>query len=133
MWYDRAMPKLAIIIGSALILVGLIGYFAFGGDNPHWTALIPAIIGLLIEMFGAMALVVPAMRKHLMHGALLFAVLGMLGTASSLLKVPQLLSDASQLPRPAATSAQAITFVLCAVFVVAGVMSFVAARRNKTA
>jgi len=128
--YNRRMSKLAIAIGNLLILVGLIGYFVLAGESgPHWTALIPALIGLPIEVAGLLALAKPQMRKHAMHVALVFALLGVLGTVTSLFKLPALLSDASSLDRPGAVGAQAITFLLCAVLLVAGIVSFIRARR----
>ena len=63
------MPLLAMNAGALLIVLGLIGYFAphlIGTGDPYKpTALIPAGVGLLLELCGAISLSKPEIgRAH---------------------------------------------------------------------
>ncbi len=66
------MARTTIGFGIAMIALGLIGYF--GSNMVSVTALIPAIFGVLLVVFGAIAQK-EHLRKHAMHGA---AVVGLL-------------------------------------------------------
>lgn len=67
-----------------------------------------------------------------MHVAVSCALLGFLGTVSSVVKINGWLNGS--LPeRPQAVIAQGATAVLCLVFVVVAVRSFIAARKARTA
>lgn len=123
------MAKLTILIGVLLIAVGLTGYYATGGVSV--TALIPAFIGLVVAALGAIALKEGA-RKHALHAALAVALLGFLGTASALLKLPALVAG-GEVERPAAVVSRVVTALLCALLIGLGVRSFVAARRGRAA
>jgi hypothetical protein len=117
------LAKLSIAFGIALIAVGI------GGFIPHHapTALIPAYMGLVIGLCGALALN-PAYRMHAMHLAVLFALLGCVAAGGRL---------AISLSKPAvdsvAVSSQSLMTVLCGVFVILCVRSFIAARRARRA
>ena len=119
------MPGVTIVFGVVLIALGVGGYVATGMVSV--TALIPAFFGVVIALLGALALR-PRLRKHAMHVVVLVSLLGFLGAARGLLKLPQLLSDASQLERPAAVVSQSIMAVLCLIFVALAIGSFVKAR-----
>ena len=70
------MPKLTIIIGLLLTALGVLAYFAFAApDERSWTALIPAIAGIPLVVFGALA-TLPGKRKLAMHVVVVFALLG---------------------------------------------------------
>src|SRR5262245_31771434 len=77
------MPALTVFIGLMLILVGLCGFgYGYAKDGvAHFTAMIPAIIGLIILLCGAVAIFMKSMRKHMMHFALAIAALGGIATA----------------------------------------------------
>ena len=62
-----------------------------------------------------------------MHAAAALAVLGFLGTVPGLIKFFRMLGGA-EVARPAAVRSQAIMAVLCVVFVILCVRSFIAAR-----
>ena len=64
-----------------------------------------------------------------MHGAVLLALLGLLGTLSSPAKLPALLDGTAE--RPAAVLAQVLTLLCSLIFVVLSVQSFIAARRAR--
>jgi hypothetical protein len=119
------MPYVTMALGSLLFLIGIGFYFGTGATS--LTALIPAFLGIPIEIAGFAARR-EGWRKHAMHAAVLLALLGFLGSARGLLSLPALLSGA-ELARPAAVAAQSITAVLCAVFVGLAVNSFIQARR----
>ena len=71
------MPKLTFITGGTLVVVGVLGYVvSLVNDSAHWTALFPAIIGVLLVVIGWIS------KKNLMAGihiALLRALVGALG------------------------------------------------------
>ena len=122
------MPIITIVYGSLLILLGLAGYL--GSDRSSLTALIPLLFGIPLETLGVVALTKPATRKHVMHAAVTVALLGFLGTAKSLMKLPDLLQGLP-MERPAAVAAQCIMATLSLIFIALCVRSFVAARRSK--
>jgi uncharacterized membrane protein len=118
------MPYVAMALGSLLLLIGVGFYVGTGATSV--TALIPAFLGIPIEVAGVAALR-EGWRKHAMHAAALLAVLGFLGSARGLLSLPALLSG-GEVARPAAVVAQSLTAVLCLAFVGLAVRSFVRAR-----
>ncbi len=126
------MPSTAIFSGVLLILIGIGGY-AYGMMNgsASLTALIPAVLGLILAALGIVAKGKEELRKHLMHGAIVVGLLGFLATVSSVLKIPVLLAGTAE--RPAAVVAQSATALVCLVFVVLCVKSFIDARRNQAA
>lgn len=72
------------------------------------------------------------MRKHSMHAALLLAILGLGGSFTGLLNVFAVLG-AEELARPEAAYAQAVMALICIFFIVAGVRSFMEARKKPKA
>jgi hypothetical protein len=119
------MPNTSIIFGSLLILIGLIGY-GYGMMTGHasLTALIPAAFGIVMASLGFVARSNEGLRKHLMHAAVLIALLGFVMTAG------RLLMKISELSVGAAVLSQLSTALVCLVFVILAVRSFIAARRN---
>jgi uncharacterized membrane protein HdeD (DUF308 family) len=115
-------------LGALLILIGVGFYFGTGTRSP--TALIPALLGILLGVSGVLALR-ERWRKHAMHSAVLLALVGLLGSARGLVQLPAMLAGAG-VARPAAVVAQSITGLLCLVFIGLGVRSFVRARRSET-
>ena len=118
------MTNTSIGFGSALVLLGLGGYFATGAEHP--TALIPAAAGILLIVFGLLARN-PNLRMHAMHGAALIGLLGFFGSVSGLPQLVKLIAGDS-VARPVAAVSRSIMAVLCLAFVVLTVRSFVAAR-----
>src|SRR4051812_31929578 len=73
------MSTLSITCGILLIIIGIAGYaygMSSGAASP--TALIPAGFGLVIAGIGAAAAAKPDFRMHLMHAAVLVALIGFL-------------------------------------------------------
>lgn len=124
------MPAITLIIGVMLILIGIGGY-GYGASTGHAspTALIPSAIGLIIVVLGGIA-TNERWRKHAMHGALLIALLGFIGTVMGIPKTISLLQGA-EIERPAAALAQTLTAVLCLILLAFGINSFVQARKQR--
>ena len=81
------MPNLAKAIGILLTLLGLLSFLLSSGAS--WTALIPACIGIPLYLLGVFARNEKA-RKHLMHTAVILALVGFLGSVPGLLSLPAL-------------------------------------------
>ena len=118
------MGKIAIIFGSLLILLGLGAYLGTGRTSV--TALIPSAFGVLLTVAGLVATRYPKARMHVMHVAVLIALFALVATAIK--AVPALMS---QNYRPAVIT-QSLTALICAVFVILSVRSFIHARRQRT-
>src|SRR5687768_10040561 len=109
----KIMPSTAIGIGALLIVVGVAGYvIGTMGDRGSVTALIPAFIGVLLLLLGLLSNARENLRKHLMHAAILVALLGFIATAG------RLISRLGELTMSPAVLSQAATAVLCLVFVI---------------
>ena len=117
-----------MLIGVLMIVLGLAGYFGTGTSS--FTALIPAMFGLLFVVLGAVARNEGA-RKHAMHAAAALALIGLLATARSFAALPAALSG-EPLPRGAgAVYSQAAFAVLSAILLALAVKSFIDARRAR--
>lgn len=123
------MAKLTIGFGIILVLLAVAGFVATGSSHP--TALIPAIFGLLFILFGALANT-PNSRKRMlwMHIAVTLGLLGFLATIPADLAVAKL-SRGADLPHPAAIVEKAAMSLLCLLYVLFCIRSFVNARRLK--
>jgi hypothetical protein len=124
------VPQLTIVFGGLLIALGLVPYFAavagMLGSRASVTALIPAVAGVLLVLLGALARR-PGARKHAMHGAAMVALLGFLAPVGRLAGV----AAKGTLSLNAAVVSQVLMAVLCGVFLVLCVRSFIAARRAR--
>jgi uncharacterized membrane protein HdeD (DUF308 family) len=121
------MPKLAIVLGIILIMLGLFAYFGLAAGSI--TALIPTFFGipfLVLGIFGYRE----NLRKHMMHAAAALAVIGFLGTARGLYGFISMLGG-TEVERSDAVTVQALMSVLCLIFVILAVKSFIAARKTQ--
>ena len=128
------MPKITILLGVLLILLGLVAYFGLQepGGPRSMTAMIPAFLGLPLLVLGALASSRPHFRKHAMHAAVVLALLGFLGTAKGLISaLGWMMGNPPE--HPTRIAVQAITGVLCVLFVALCVRSFIAARKARDA
>ena len=144
------MPSTAIVSGILLILLGIVGY-VFGLIDGHasLTALIPAAFGILFIILGAAARAKENLRMHLMHAAVLLGIIGFVIPAWRV--VSNFISAFNAVAPPinstesagiGATSGKILSLaivsqiamaLICLVFVVLSVKSFIDARRNRTA
>ncbi len=120
------MAKLSIIYGVIFILMGLISYFGISSESI--TALIPAFFGIPMLILGWLGLN-EKYRKHTMHGAAVLMLLGFFGTVGGLIKFLKMLGGA-ETARPAAVTVQAVMAMLCLVFLILAVKSFIDVRKN---
>jgi hypothetical protein len=117
------VSTLTIVIGVALIALGVGGFVATGSEAK--TALIPAGFGAVLVLLGALARN-PARLKLTMHIAMVVALLGFAGSAPGAVKW---LSGTAE--RPAAALAQTLMALLMLIFLALGIKSFVDARRKR--
>jgi multisubunit Na+/H+ antiporter MnhF subunit len=123
------MSKLTILFGAALVALGAWGYVATGSEHP--TALIPTWWGLGLILCGALATTNDAKRRMLwMHVAVTVGLLGFLGTAKSLVDATRMAAGTG-FPHPVAVEEKAGMSLLCLIFVLLCVRSFIAARRTR--
>ena len=123
------MGRVAIVFGVVLMAVGVAGFVLTGSAHP--TALIPAAIGLILAACGVAARTEDAKRRMAwMHAAVTVGLLGVLGTAKSAFDVYQL-SHGVVYEHPVAIEEKAATCLLCLIFVLFCVRSFVNARRTR--
>lgn len=118
------MPDSAIVFGILLTILGLYGFF--GSNMEHPTALIPAVVGVILVILGAVAKK-ESLRKHAMHAAAAVGVLGFLAGAGRFFTV---LFTGGNVATTAGMSTATMA-VLCGVFVALCVKSFIDARRRR--
>lgn len=119
------ITRFSIISGLALIVLGVGFYLAYlGTAEAHWTALIPAFIGLPIFIGGLVARN-PEKRMMAAHIAATFGLLGALGGLGR--GIPKLISGTTS----SAVVASLLMGAICTIYVIACVQSFVAARKAR--
>lgn len=121
------MPKLTIFYALLLIALGVGGYFASGQASV--TALIPSFIGAPILLCGLIANAKPGSRKLTMHIAVFLAIVAIAGGSRGIPGFIDVLTG-EEVERPQAAVAQGLLVIVSAIYVVLGIKSFVAARKN---
>lgn len=107
------------------MIIGVIGYlYGMNSGTASITALIPAFFGVVLAILGFVARGSEALRKHLMHAAVVIALIGFILTAG------RLVSKFSELTMSAAVLSQIAMSVVCLIFVILAIRSFAAARRK---
>jgi hypothetical protein len=123
------MAKLTIAFGTILILLGIIGYVATGSEHP--TALIPSVLGLFFIFFGVMANSDDSKKRMLwMHISVTVALVAFLSMITSDIDVVRI-SRGATVPYPAAVEEKAAMSLLCLLYVLFCVRSFISARRSR--
>ena len=119
------MPNTAILFGRLLIILGIIGYgFGIYNDNASWTALIPAIFGIILMVLGHGAKAKDNLRKHLMHVAVLVGLIGFI------VPLTRILPKLGDFQFTFAAVMLISMSLLSLIFVVLCVKSFIDARRS---
>ena len=122
------MPTLAIVFGILLDILGSATFVASGASAP--TALIPSAFGTVILVCGFLAKFKPEIRKHVMHVAAVFGLVGTLGgLGMGLPKLGAVLNHTAA--RPLAVCSQLAMGTLCLIFLILCVKSFIDARRAR--
>ncbi len=121
------MPLVTILFGVILMALGGGLYIGTGMENV--TALIPAFFGVAFLVLGLLARN-PARLKMVMHLAAVLALLGIGGTARGIRPALAHLGG-EEVERPAAALGQASMFLLCLVFLILCINSFVQVRRAR--
>lgn len=121
------MPKFSIALGIIFIIMGLYGYFGISSESV--TALIPTFLGIPLLILGWFGLKEKYL-KHTMHAAAVLTLLGFVGTVGGLIKFFRMIGG-EEMERPAAVTVQAIMAILCLLFLIFAVKSFIDARKNK--
>jgi hypothetical protein len=123
------MITITLWTGLLLTILGLGGFFLTGGQSI--TALIPSIFGILI-MLCALLAQNEKRRRLVMHIAQVLALLGFLGSISGLIKIITYLLTGGMLERASAVIAQSIMAVICLIYLILGIRTFILARKTKS-
>ena len=121
------MSSTTFAFAYAYLVLGVAGFVLTG--SIHKTALIPCVFGVLFLIFGLLARK-DNLRKHVMHAAVLIALLAFLGTARSLSHLPELLNGTAE--KPAAIITQSLNAGLSLLYIILAVRSFIQARRARS-
>ena len=122
------MAKISIIFGLILIILGLISYLGISSESI--TALIPTFLGIPVLILGFLALNEKYL-KHAMHGAAVLMLLGFAGTIGGLIKFFRMLGG-EVFERSSAITIQAIMAMICMIFLIFAIKSFVDTRRKSS-
>lgn len=108
-------------------LIGIAGAIAAQSDGKFsMTALIPLFFGVPLILFGLLAQMKENLRKHLIHAALVVALLGLIGVLFSPAIKGLIAGDG--IKNMTSFIAQTSMAIVCLSFIIAGVKSFIAAR-----
>ena len=121
------MSSTTLVFAFAYLVLGVAGFVLTG--STHKTALIPCVFGVLFLIFGLLARK-DNLRKHLMHAAVLIALLAFLGTARSLSHLPELFNGTAE--KPASIITQSLNAGLSLLYIILAVRSFIQARRARS-
>jgi hypothetical protein len=136
------MGNTTVAFGTLLIVLGVGTFVATGATTEQITALIPAVFGILLGLLGFLARK-DHLRKHVMHAAVLVALVGTVVPAvRAVPKVPTLVetgkveverADGTKKDMKVAVVAQLIMAALCGILLGLCVKSFIDARRARKA
>lgn len=125
------MAKLAIGFGVVLIIVGIASFILTGSTHP--TSLIPVWFGIVLSLCGVLANTSDSRRRMLwMHIAVTISLVGFLFPGFMAIK-DWVAAHGAPLAHPAAVEEQAAMAIICLVFTILCVRSFIAARRSRVA
>ena len=118
------MAKVTLVFAVLLVALGLVGFLGTGSE--HYTALIPAWIGLALGIGGMLAISPSEKRRKLfMHINVTIGLVGFLGSVSEILRG---LLSSKEVNATALAAKTALGWVLL-IYVILCVRSFIVARR----
>ena len=124
--YKEKMSSTTIVFGFAYLILGISGFVLTG--SVHKTALIPCVFGVLFLVFGLLGRK-ESLRKHVMHIAVLIALLAFIGTARALSHLPELFNGTAE--KPASIITQSLNAGFSILYIILAVRSFIQARRAR--
>lgn len=125
------MAKLTLFFALVLIVLGIAVFIATGGHAP--TALIPTWFGVVLGILGLLARTDDSKRRMLfMHIAVTVGLIGFIFPGWRGLGDLIAESHGQTVLRPAAMKEELAMAVICLIFVLLCVRSFIAARRQRT-
>ena len=120
------MDNIFNVISICLIILGITFYY----EAVQFTALIPSILGALMQLVLYLGKTFPKFHKHFAHVNVLILILGVGATFGSVSDLAGYLLGGNELERPLATVEQYTTFILCLVGLIMAVQSFIIARKG---
>ena len=114
--------------GLALIVLGVGFYFI--SETGSITILIPAFLGAIVYALVLLSEKFPNQHKHFAHVNLFVLAAGCGATYKSVFAICDYLFKGEALARPLASIEQFTTFMLCLAAIIAGIKSFVDARKK---
>ena len=114
--------------GLALIVLGVGFYFL--SETGSITILIPAFLGAIVYALALLSEKFPNQHKHFAHVNLFVLAAGCGATYKSVFAICDYLFKGEALARPLASIEQFTTFMLCLAAIIAGIKSFVDARKK---
>ena len=124
----QTVAKNILLLGALLTILGRGTFAMIRFDPAKWTALLPALFGVLFLVIGAVAQRQQAWHRLMLYLAVGLALFAFLGAFGGLIKTAALVIG-EDVERPAAAVEQAITAVLCAGFIATAVKWLVETRR----
>jgi uncharacterized membrane protein len=114
------MPKISVIFGFLLSILGLYGYYGMG--EMSITALIPLFIGVPVIILGILAFDEKKI-KNSMHTASVLILLGLVGS------VYRFISKKAISNMDLASLILLLMIVICVIFLILAINSFIEARK----
>ena len=122
------MAKTSLVFSIIYIIIGIGGYFASGKASV--TALIPSFFGIVFFILSLIAVKKPKLNKHMLHGIMLLVLVSLGGTFKGFGKMISWMGG-QEIERLLAVQIQGTFFILNAILLVLGIISFIQARKDK--
>lgn len=124
------MAKFTLVTALALIILGVAFFVATGSHAP--TALIPAYFGIVLGVLGLLATTDDSKRRMIfMHIAVTIGLLGVIFPGYRAASAFIASTHGTAMVRPLAVKEEFTMAVICLIFVLLCVRSFIAARRAR--
>lgn len=124
------MPKITLLYGTALMVLGIAGYLLTGRESE--TALIPAVFGVPLIACAVLSWSESPLRKHLMHASVLIAMLGFAGTIGAVRFALYMVSVGPvHVDNPAAVLSRTVMAVLSGAYLYVAIRSFIRVRQER--